>query len=111
MFDLAQRRTNLTRWVLLLLIVAFSLSVIGGIDVSCGVISSDPLSASDQCNGPAREPFAEHLAHHDCHAPCLAHQIAPNVLVSPQSAPFPREDARLPQPRTLPAPEQPPRSA
>lgn len=111
MFDLARRHPNSTRWVLLLLVVAFSLTVIGGIDVSCAVTSSYPLSASDQCNGPAREPFAEHFAHHTHPEPSLAHQVTSSFLVSPQSAPLPREDARLPQPRTLPAPEQPPRSA
>ena len=111
MFDLMRERLNSTRWVLLLLVVAFSLSVIGGIHVSCAVTSSNPISASDQCNGPAREPFAEHFAHHTHPEPSLTHPVAPSVLVPPQSAPLPREDARLPQPRTLPAPEQPPRSA
>jgi len=111
MFDLAPMSLKSTRWVLLLFVVALLLSFNGGIDVSCTVTTSNPISASDQCNGSGREPFAQHLAHHTHPEPSLAHQITPTVLVSPQSVPLPRDDARLPQPRTLPAPEQPPRSA
>ena len=111
MFDLVRMSLKSTRWIPLLLMAAFLLSVGSGVDVSCFTASGTPISASGQCDGVPREPFTQHLAHHTCPDPLLAHQVTPSILVSPQSAPLPREDARLPQPRTLPAPEQPPRSA
>ena len=110
MFDVLYRRLNSRRWVLLLFVVALLLSFNGGIDISCALTNNNPIS-SDQCNGAARETFAEHLAHHDHDEPSFTFQIASSILVSPQSTPLLGQDARLPQPHTLPAPKQPPRSA